>query len=219
MSKILVVDDELDMLKLIENILKRDGHEVKVISDVENILDIDYNPFNLIILDVMMPKMDGFEVCKSIRNKVDCPILFLTAKNMESDVMYGLGIGADDYITKPFGVGELRARINAHLRRENREKKNSLTISNVQFNFLGKEISVDNNKINFTKSEYLICEFLAKNKGQVFSKERIYEHVYGFYGESDISVITEHIKNIRSKLKSYDIHTIETVWGIGYKWV
>ncbi|UWD49485.1 response regulator transcription factor [Clostridioides difficile] len=219
MSKILVVDDELDMLKLIENILKRDGHEVKVISDVENILDIDYNPFNLIILDVMMPKMDGFEVCKSIRNKVDCPILFLTAKNMESDVMYGLGIGADDYITKPFGVGELRARINAHLRRENREKKNSLTISNVQFNFLGKEISIDNNKINFTKSEYLICEFLAKNKGQVFSKERIYEHVYGFYGESDISVITEHIKNIRSKLKSYDIHTIETVWGIGYKWV
>ncbi|MDB0440094.1 response regulator transcription factor [Clostridioides difficile] len=219
MSKILVVDDELDMLKLIENILKRDGHEVKVISDVENILDIDYNPFNLIILDVMMPKMDGFEVCKSIRNKVDCPILFLTAKNMESDVMYGLGIGADDYITKPFGVGELRARINAHLRRENREKKNSLTISNVQFNFLGKEISVDNNKINFTKSEYLICEFLAKNKGQVFSKERIYEHVYGFYGESDISVITEHIKNIRSKLKSYDVHTIETVWGIGYKWV
>lgn len=219
MSKILVVDDELDMLKLIENILKRDGHEVKVISDVENILDIDYNPFNLIILDVMMPKMDGFEVCKSIRNKVDCPILFLTAKNMESDVMYGLGIGADDYITKPFGVGELRARINAHLRRENREKKNLLTISNVQFNFLGKEISVDNNKINFTKSEYLICEFLAKNKGQVFSKERIYEHVYGFYGESDISVITEHIKNIRSKLKSYDVHTIETVWGIGYKWV
>lgn len=219
MSKILVVDDELDMLKLIENILKRDGHEVKVISDVENILDVDYNPFNLIILDVMMPKMDGFEVCKSIRNKVDCPILFLTAKNMESDVMYGLGIGADDYITKPFGIGELRARINAHLRRENREKKNSLTISNVQFNFLGKEISVDNNKINFTKSEYLICEFLAKNKGQVFSKERIYEHVYGFYGESDISVITEHIKNIRSKLKSYDIHTIETVWGIGYKWV
>ncbi|MGO1042129.1 response regulator transcription factor [Clostridioides difficile] len=219
MSKILVVDDELDMLKLIENILKRDGHEVKVISDVENILDVDYNPFNLIILDVMMPKMDGFEVCKSIRNKVDCPILFLTAKNMESDVMYGLGIGADDYITKPFGIGELRARINAHLRRENREKKNSLTISNVQFNFLGKEISVDNNKINFTKSEYLICEFLAKNKGQVFSKERIYEHVYGFYGESDISVITEHIKNIRSKLKSYDIYTIETVWGIGYKWV
>ncbi|MCC0648834.1 response regulator transcription factor [Clostridioides sp. ZZV15-6598] len=219
MSKILVVDDELDMLKLIENILKRDGHEVKVISDVENILDVDYNPFNLIILDVMMPKMDGFEVCKSIRNKVDCPILFLTAKNMESDVMYGLGIGADDYITKPFGAGELRARINAHLRRENREKKNSLTISNVQFDFLGKEISVDNNKINFTKSEYLICEFLAKNKGQVFSKERIYEHVYGFYGESDISVITEHIKNIRSKLKSYDIYTIETVWGIGYKWV
>lgn len=219
MSKILVVDDELDMLKLIENILKRDGHEVKVISDVENILDIDYNPFNLIILDVMMPKMDGFEVCKNIRNKVDCPILFLTAKNMESDVMYGLGIGADDYITKPFGVGELRARINAHLRRENREKKNSLTISNVQFNFLGKEISVDNNKINFTKSEYLICEFLAKNKVQVFSKERIYEHVYGFDGESDISVITEHIKNIRSKFKSYDIYTIETVWGIGYKWV
>ena len=196
MSKILVVDDELDMLKLIENVLKRDGHEVKVISDVEKAMNMDFNYFNLIILDVMMPKMDGFEVCKTIRNKVDCPILFLTAKNMESDIMYGLGIGADDYITKPFGVGELRARITAHLRRESREKKNLLTISNVQFNFLGKEV-----------------------KGQVFSKERIYESVYGFDGESDISTITEHIKNIRSKLKQYDIYTIETVWGIGYKWV
>ena len=116
MSKILVVDDELDMLKLIENVLKRDGHEVKVISDVEKAMNMDFNYFNLIILDVMMPKMDGFEVCKTIRNKDDCPILFLTAKNMESDIMYGLGIGADDYITKPFGVGELRARIIAHLR-------------------------------------------------------------------------------------------------------
>ena len=212
MSKILVVDDELDMLKLIENVLKRDGHEVKV-------MNMDFNYFNLIILDVMMPKMDGFEVCKTIRNKVDCPILFLTAKNMESDIMYGFGIGADDYITKPFGVGELRARITAHLRRESREKKNLLTISNVQFNFLGKEVLIDGKKINFTKSEYLICEFLAKNKGQVFSKERIYESVYGFDGESDISTITEHIKNIRSKLKQYDIYTIETVWGIGYKWV
>ncbi|MCE4783367.1 response regulator, partial [Clostridioides difficile] len=84
MSKILVIDDELDVLKLIENVLKRDGHEVKVISDIENAMDIEFNSFNLIILDVMMPKMDGFEVCKAIRNKVDCPILFLTAKNMES---------------------------------------------------------------------------------------------------------------------------------------
>lgn len=131
MFKILVVDDELDMLKLIENVLKRDGYEVKVISDVEKVMNMDFNYFNLIILDVMMFKMDGFEVCKIIRNKVDCLILFLIVKNMESDIMYGFGIGVDDYIIKFFGVGELRVRIIVYLRWESREKKNLLIILNV----------------------------------------------------------------------------------------
>lgn len=219
MAKILVIDDEEDILILIKNILLKDKHEITAKTSARDIKINDYTKFDLILLDVMMPEIDGFELCKQIRESVDCPILFLTAKSMETDIMFGLGVGGDDYITKPFAVGELRARINAHLRRENREKTNVLNISNVKFNLLGKEIFVEEEKVNFTKSEYLICEFLARNKGQVFSKEKIYEEVYGYDGESDSSAITEHVKNIRRKLEAFNISVIETVWGIGYKWV
>jgi len=179
----------------------------------------EYSTFDLILLDVMMPDIDGFELCTQIRDIVDCPILFLTAKSMETDIMFGLSVGADDYIVKPFRAGELKARVNAHLRRENREKNHMLSASGVKFNLSAKEIFVDKEKINLTKSEYQICEFLARNKGQVFSKEQIYESVYGYDRESDSSTITEHVKNIRSKLSAREVSPIETVWGIGYKWV
>lgn len=219
MAKILVIDDEEDILVLIKNILLKDKHEVITKTSACSIKINDYANFDLILLDVMMPEIDGFELCKQIRDSVDCPILFLTAKSMEIDIMFGLGVGGDDYITKPFGVGELRARINAHLRRENRQKLNSLNVSGIKFNLSGKEIFIGEQKVSFTKSEYLICEFLARNKGQVFSKEKIYEEVYGYDGESDSSAITEHVKNIRKKLDIFDVSVIETVWGIGYKWV
>ncbi|MEG0388325.1 MAG: response regulator transcription factor, partial [Niameybacter sp.] len=147
----------------------------------------DYKFFDLILLDVMMPEMDGFELCKQIRNQVDAPIIFLTAKSMENDIMYGLATGADDYLTKPFGAGELRARVEAHLRREQREKKHTLHVSGVDFNLTGKEMLIDGERMSLTKSEYLICEYLACNKGQVFTKESIYEKVYGYEGESDVS--------------------------------
>ncbi|HCW53149.1 MAG TPA: DNA-binding response regulator, partial [Clostridium sp.] len=173
----------------------------------------------LILLDIMMPNIDGFTLCRHIRELVDCPIIFLTANTMENDVVTVLSIGGDDYITKPFGINELRARVKAHLRREHREKKNSFTISNLKFNMNSKEIYYEDKLISFTKSEYKICEYLALSHGQVFSKEQIYENVFGFNYESDLSAIVEHIKNIRSKLKKLDLNPIETVWGIGYKWV
>lgn len=219
MAKILVIDDEPDILVLIKNILLKDNHDVVTKNSALGIEINEYKNFDIILLDVMMPEMDGFEVCKKIRDNVDCPILFLTAKSMDNDIMYGLGIGADDYIAKPFGNGELRARINAHLRRENREKRNVFSVSGVRFNLTGKEIYINTKKVNLTKSEYLICEFLARNKGQVFSKDKIYDIVYGYHGESDSSAITEHIKNIRGKLNEFGILPIETVWGIGYKWI
>ena len=218
MAKILVIDDEPDILALIKNILHKDNHLVTTVVNPEKILTSEFSNFDLILLDVMMPGMDGFTFCKENRDIVDCPIIFLTAKTMEADIMYGLGLGADDYITKPFGMGEFRARVNAYLRRENREKHSSLCISGVKFNLSGKEILVDDKKIPFTKSEYNICEFLARNKGQVFSKDKIYEGVYGYDGESDSSAITEHVKNIRAKLAVFKLLPIETVWGIGYKW-
>lgn len=176
------------------------------------------NRYDLIILDIMMPDIDGFSYCDKIRSLVDCPILFLTAKTMENDITFGLGVGADDYLTKPFRITELRARVNAHLRREHRERHTALTFDRIKIDLSAKELRVDNIPVPLTKSEYLICEYLAKNKGQVFSKEQIYETVFSLEGDSDNSTISTHIKNIRAKLSKLDIRPIATVWGIGYKW-
>ncbi len=218
MAKILAVDDDKALLVLINNILKKDGHLVTIVSDPTTVLEEDLGKFQLILLDIMMNKIDGFTLCKNIRSKVDCPILFLTAKSMENDIMYGLGLGGDDYILKPFGKGELRARINAHLRRENRERRNVIYLGNIELNLSGKEITVHDEKIPLTRSEYEICEFLVRNRGQVFSKERLYEGIFGFDGKSDNLVVVEHIKNIRAKFSKFKVSPIETVWGIGYKW-
>ncbi|MEC0123285.1 response regulator transcription factor [Paenibacillus pabuli] len=218
MAKILVVDDEPAILSLIRNALIADKHLVTIVSDPKQVRLTDLGVYDLILLDVMMPGVDGFTLCREIRAAVDCPILFLTAKTQETDLMYGLGLGADDYIMKPFGIGALRARINAHLRREIRERRNVLYLDNVRFNLSGKELFIQEDKVPLTKSEYEICEFLARSRGQVFSKEHIYEGVFGYDGASDSSAITEHVKNIRAKLSKCGIDAIETIWGIGYKW-
>ena len=218
MANILAVDDEKAVLALIKNILQKDGHVVTAVQNSDEVLQIQLGKFDLILLDVMMPGIDGFSLCGEIRGKVDCPILFLTAKSMENDIVVGLGEGADDYIAKPFGAKELRARVNAHLRRERRQRRNVLCLGEINFDLSGKEVSVCNKPVPFTKGEYEICEFLAENRGQVFSKERIYESVFGIDGESDSSAVVEHIKNIRAKFNKFQVSPIETVWGIGYKW-
>ena len=218
MSNILVIDDEEMILQLIKNGLQKDGHTVSVYSSAMQVSLDTLSHYDLIILDVMMPDIDGFSYCKKIRDLIDCPLLFLTAKIMENDITYGLGLGADDYLTKPFRIAELRARVNAHLRRENRERHNTLNFDRIKIDLSEKEIRIDNQTVVFTKSEYLICEYLARNKGQVFSKEQIYEAVFGFDGESDKSTISTHIKNIRAKFAKVNIQPILTVWGIGYKW-
>ena len=218
MIEILAIDDDRGILELIRRALEREGYVLTLQDDP---LKIDYEKlarYQLILLDVMMPGMDGFDLCRKIRDKVDCPILFLTAKTEEADIMKGLGVGGDDYITKPFGIGELRARVAAHLRRETREKKQAVSVGGVQFLLKAKKVRYKDEELNFTKSEYAICEYLALNHGQVFSKEQIYEHVFGYEKESDNSVITEHIKNIRAKCQKAGLEPIETVWGIGYRW-
>lgn len=218
MANILAVDDEQAVLALIKNVLQKDGHVVTAVQNSNEVLQIQLGRFDLILLDVMMPGIDGFSLCRKIRDKVDCPILFLTAKSMENDVVTGLREGADDFISKPFGARELRARVNAHLRRESRQRRDVLCLGDICFDLSGKKISVCDKSIPFTKSEYEVCEFLAENRGQVFSKERIYESVFGIDGESDSSAIVEHIKNIRAKFNQFQVTPIETVWGIGYKW-
>lgn len=218
MTRILAVDDDERILKLIRNALVKEGYEVTIQSDPRKISGPKLTDYQLILLDVMMPEIDGFALCEEIRGRVDCPILFLTAKTKEADIMKGLGIGGDDYITKPFGIGELRARVAAHLRRETREKKHVVSVGDVQFWLKEKKVCYEDKELCFTKSEYMICEYLALNHGQVFAKDRIYEHVFGYEKESDNSVITEHIKNIRAKCLRAGFEPIETVWGIGYRW-
>lgn len=218
MIKILAIDDDEQILRLIRNALTKEGYEVTALADPLELKRLRMEEYQLILLDVMMPGIDGFTLCEEIRDSVDCPILFLTAKTEEADIMKGLGIGGDDYITKPFGIGELRARTAAHLRRERREKRHVISIGGVHFYLKEKKVEYHGTEFSFTKSEYAICEYLAMNHGQVFSKDRIYEHVFGYEKESDNSVITEHIKNIRAKCQKAGLEPIETVWGIGYRW-
>ena len=218
MANILIVDDDKSILDLIENILNKNDHFIKKINESEKVLDENLNFYHLVILDIMMPSIDGFELCSKIRLKVDCPILFLTAKTDEKDIIKGLGLGADDYLTKPFGIAELRARVTAHLRREERKKLNSVSVGNVRFSISSKECFISERKVLLTKSEYEISEFLALNRGLVFSKEQIFESVFGYDRASNLSAVVEHIKNIRSKLLKFGEDPIKTVWGVGYKW-
>ena len=218
MIRILAVDDDEQILRLIRNALMREGYDVTALTDPIEVKRLRLEEYQLILLDVMMPGVDGFTLCEEIRDSVDCPILFLTAKTDEADIMKGLGLGGDDYITKPFGIGELRARVAAHLRREGREKKHVISIDGVRFYLKEKRVEYQGTEFTFTRSEYAICEYLAMNHGQVFSMNRIYEHVFGYEKESDNSVITEHIKNIRAKCQKAGLEPIETVWGIGYRW-
>lgn len=216
---ILVIDDEVEICNLIKNALKKQGYTVTVKNNAIDVNKEELNKFDLILLDVMMPDIDGFTLCRGIRNEVDCPIIFITAKTMEEDMLEGFSIGADDYIKKPFSILELRARVEAHLRREHREKQQILSTNGFKFNLKSKEIYFNDEKIPLTKGEYKICEYLAKHRGQVFSLEQIFIEIYDFDKDSDNSCIREHIKNIRSKITKYIESPIVTVWGIGYKWI
>ncbi|AJD32056.1 MULTISPECIES: response regulator transcription factor [Clostridium] len=220
--KMLVIDDEIDIVSLLKDFFELEDFLVYTAYDGENALKkIDINP-DIIILDINMPEMDGIEVCTKIRNFVSCPILFLTAKVEERDRIKGLMVGGDDYILKPFSIEELNARVKAHLRREERKtaKEKVKFLKEIVINYSDRKAFYRDNEINFTKTEFDILEILSMNSGQIFSKENIYEKLWGFDKDGDSSIITEHIRRIRKKLSKYTDDTIiETVWGVGYKWI
>ena len=216
--KILLIDDDIDLTRLIKNTLKKE-YEVDIFNDASIIDPNIFTKYDLIILDIMMPNMDGFEFLEKYRDMIDVPILLLTAKDFENDKLAGFALGADDYITKPFSINELRARVTAHLRREKREKHNRLLDFPVSCDLLAKKFYCYEDEIHLTKSEYDICELLIKNKGQTFTKENIYTSVYGYDAEGDSQTsITERIKLIRNKFGKYKVNPIKTIWGVGYKW-
>ncbi|MDD2993089.1 MAG: response regulator transcription factor [Pygmaiobacter sp.] len=218
MAQILAIDDDKEILLLIQTALQRDGHRVEIASDTGQATLAKAKMAELILLDVMMPSEDGFAYCARIRDEVDCPILFLTARTSESDLVHGLDLGADDYIAKPFTVTQLRARVAAHLRRQARPRTHTLHTGAACADLAARQLLIAGQPVPLTKSEYDICTKLMAYAGQVFSKEQLYEAVFGLEGETDNSVIVEHIKNIRAKLKLFGQEPIETVWGIGYRW-
>ncbi len=216
--KILLIDDDIDLTRLIKNTLKKE-YIVDIFNDASIIDPNIFTEYDLIILDIMMPNMDGFEFLEKYRNMIDVPILLLTAKDFENDKLEGFALGADDYITKPFSIKELRARVGAHIRREKREKHNRLVDYPISCDLLAAKFYFMDSEISLTKSEYGICKLLLKNRGQVFTKENIYTSVYGYDAEGDSQTsITERIKLIRNKFGKYEINPIKTIWGVGYKW-
>lgn len=220
--KILVVDDEKMIADMLKITLMSKGYEVlTALSGKEALARLEQHP-DLILLDIQMPDIDGCRLCEMIRGYISCPILFLTAKVTEQDKVNGLLAGGDDYITKPFSREELLARILAHLRREERHQ----SVSKLHFegslmiNYASHTVYWDTEALNFSNKEFEIIQFLSKNPGMVFSREHIYEQVWGWDGEGDSIVVKEHIRKIRNKLAAYtDISYIQTVWGIGYKWI
>lgn len=219
--KLLMVDDDVQLLKMLSQYFQIKGYEILTAKDGKEALEKAAKGPDLILLDVNMPRMDGLEVCRRIRDKVSCPILFLTARVEEEDRVGGLLSGGDDYIVKPFSLRELEARITAHLKREERHQ------SRTEYRFKGdclvdyaaRTVQIGEQYLELTRLEYEIVEFLSMHPGQVFDRERIYERVCGLDGEGDSRVITELVRRIRKKMGACtEQEYIETVWGMGYRW-
>ena len=217
--KILAIDDDEKILRLIANALKANNFHVETRKYIEEINICDFTGFDLILLDVMMP-ISGLEICLSIRSQIATPILFLTAKDFEEDLLKGIQAGADDYITKPFSIKELIARIQMHLRREERSHHASKEEmdSNITFNRNSQEVYYQSKRISLTKREFDLLYLLAKNENRIFSIEELYNYLYPVDSDAQLRSITEYIYQIRQKFKIHQIDPIKTVWGGGYKW-
>lgn len=221
MTKLLIADDDKALVTMLRTHFEMKQFEILTAENGAEALEkLKYQP-DLILLDINMPQMDGLSLCRLIRDKISCPILFLTAKVEEDDRVNGLLLGGDDYITKPFSLKELDARITAHLKREQRHSlPSSCRFQNeLIIDYTARTVQITGNLLNLTKAEFGIIEFLSMNPGIVFDKERIYENVCGYDVKGDSRVITELIRRIRNKLRVFtETEYIETVWGMGYRW-
>lgn len=223
-NKLLLVDDNLDILSFVKPALESAGFIVETATRGHEALGKVKGDESLILLDVMLPEVNGFDICKRIRDVVKCPIVFLTARELEEEKLKGFMAGGDDYIVKPFSLVELIARIHAHIRREERGRIPSEKIHFISYDIVLDVVkrSVKRNgvEIELTKKEFDIIELLATNTGQVFSKEQIFEKIWGYDSDSYVTTVTEHIKRIRAKFMAHaqSFDCIKTVWGIGYKW-
>lgn len=219
--KILIADDEPGVVALLKDYFEINNYLVLTAAGGEEAIRLSGRGPDIILLDINMPQLDGLEVCRRIREHISCPIIFLTARVEDMDKIEGFVSGGDDYVTKPFSIDELGARVAAHLRRENRRTGNTKVRfeDDLVIDYAAHLVNAGGNEIQLAKKEYEIIALLSQNRGQVFDKERIYERLWGYDAEGDSAVIAEHVKRIRAKLRSAGAQDhIATIWGVGYKW-
>lgn len=216
--KILVVDDESRMRKLVRDFLVKQKFDVVEAEDGEDALNKFYEQKDiaLIILDVMMPKINGWDVCREIRETSKVPIIMLTAKGEESDELQGFGIGADEYISKPFSPKILVARVEAILRRVGKNEEEVLEIGGISVDRLGHQVKVDGKELELSYKEFELLTYFIENKGIALSREKILNHVWNYDYFGDARTIDTHVKKLRSKMGSKGEY-IKTIWGMGYK--
>ena len=226
MSKILIIEDEEAIADLEKDYLELSGFEVEIAADGETglkrALDED---FQLVILDLMLPGVDGFEICRQVREKKNTPIIMVSAKKDDIGKIRGLGLGADDYMTKPFSPSELVARVKAHLNRyqrlvnSNARENTVIEIRGLKIDKTARRVWVNGEEKNFTSREFDLLTFLAENPNHVFTKEELFRKIWDMDSVGDIATVTVHIKKIREKIEqnSAKPQYIETIWGVGYR--
>ena len=226
MSKILIIEDEESIAELEKDYLELSGFEVEIAGDGTTGLDKALNEeFDLIILDLMLPGTDGFDVCRRVREVKNTPIIMVSAKKEDIDKIRGLGLGADDYMTKPFSPSEMVARVKAHLARYERLIGSGMPVNDVieirglKIDKTARRVWVNGEEKNFTTKEFDLLAFLAQNPNHVFTKEELFSRIWDMESVGDIATVTVHIKKIREKIEfnTAKPQYIETIWGVGYR--
>ncbi|WP_433921951.1 response regulator transcription factor [Paenibacillus taichungensis] len=225
--KILIIEDEHDISRILRDYLTKNQYEAGVASNGQDGLQMmDMLQPDYIILDIMLPDMDGIDVCREIRRRNNIPILILSARGSDTDKVLGLGFGADDYMTKPFSLSELLARINAHFRRydsltlaSERDRTDLLRLANLEIDKKAYKVSLDGNEVSLSAKEFELLHYLASNKNQVFSKSQLLDAIWGYAAYGDENTVTVYIRRLREKIEADPSHpaVLKTVWGVGYK--
>ena len=226
MSRILIIEDDEAIAELEKDYLELSGFEVIISNKGDLGLEKALNEnFDLIILDLMLPEVDGFEICRQVRDAKNTPIIMVSAKKDDIDKIRGLGLGADDYMTKPFSPSELVARVKAHMDRYNRligstaQKNDIIEIRGIKIDKTARRVWVNGEETSFTTKEFDLLTFLAQNPNRVFTKEELFREIWDMESVGDIATVTVHIKKIREKIEYNNAKPqyIETIWGVGYR--
>ncbi|WP_145053518.1 response regulator transcription factor [Paenibacillus xylanexedens] len=223
--KVLIIEDEQDISRILRDYLIKNNYEAAIANTGQDGLHImDMLQPDYIILDIMLPDLDGIEVCREIRRRNHIPILILSARGSDTDKVLGLGFGADDYMTKPFSLSELLARINAHFRRYDRlttERASTdlLRLSNLVIDKKGYKVTIDDQEVSLSAKEFELLYYLASNKNQVFSKSQLLDAIWGYAAYGDENTVTVYIRRLREKIEAdpSEPRLLKTVWGVGYK--